>query len=71
MIVEISQPWFQHMNKAVVDRHQQSPLPIDLHEHKDRFEQIHGVRVILKNSRWHAVEFPSEQAYLMALLKWQ
>ena len=75
MIVEINQSgtamMFKHMNKAVVDQHQQSPLPIDLHLHKDMFEQIHSVRVIIENCRWHAVEFPSEQAYLIAMLKWQ
>lgn len=72
MIVEISQPWFQNMNKAVVDRHKlQSIMPIDLHLHKTMFEQTHGVRVIVKNSRWAALEFSSEQDYLMAMLKWR
>lgn len=71
MIVEIGQPWFQHMNKAVVDRYKLQNIMADLHVHKDRFEQIHGVRVIVKNSRWHALEFPSEHDYTMAMLKWR
>lgn len=76
MIVELFHPgtlmMFKHMNKAVIDQYKlQSIMPDDLHLHKDRFEQIHGVQVILENSRWHALEFPSEQAYLMAMLKWR
>ena len=71
MIVEISQPWFQHMNKFVVDRYKLQNIMPDLHVHKSLFELTHGVRVIVKNSRWQAVEFPSEQDYLMAMLKWQ
>ena len=71
MIVEISQPWFQNMNKFVVDRYKLQNIIAELHVHKAMFELTHGVRVILENSRWHALEFSSEQAYLMAMLKWQ
>lgn len=71
MIVEISQPWFRHMNKAVVNKYKSQGIIPDLHEHRDMFEQTHGVRVILENSRWHALEFASEQAYLMAILKYR
>jgi hypothetical protein len=71
MIVEISQPWFRNMNKVVVDRYKRQGIIPNLGQHKSTFEQTHGVRVIVKNSRWQALEFASEQAYLMAILKWQ
>jgi hypothetical protein len=76
MIVDLFHPgtlmMFKHMNKVVIDRYKlQSIMPNDLHLHKDRFEQIHGVRVILENSRWTALEFSNEHDYLIAMLKWR
>jgi hypothetical protein len=74
MIVELFQPgtliMFKHMNKAIVNRYQRQGVIPDLHEHKVTFEKTHSVRVIVKNSCWQALEFPSEQDYLMAMLKW-
>lgn len=74
MIVEINKPGnillFKHMNQAIVDSYKRKGIIPSMSQHKDAFERTYGVQIIVDNSYWQALEFPSEQDYLMAVLKW-
>jgi len=61
---------FKRMNKSIVDA-RTGKLPT-MGEHKAEFERTHGVRIEYGPSGnfWEFMEFPDEQAYTMAVLKW-
>ena len=75
MIVRINSPgnfmMFHHMNQATVDYYKDRDITPNMAQHRAMFEQTHGVRVIAENSTWQFLEFPTEQDYLMATLKWR
>lgn len=71
-IVKIQGPGltlFKRMNQPLVDSYKRSGLIPSLGQHHERFEQEYGVKVQTANSQWHGIEFPSESAYVAALLK--
>ena len=74
MIVEINKPsnilLFKHMNQAVVDQYKRWGMIPNMNQHKEKFEETYNVKVTVNNSNWTHIEFPSEEAYLMAVLKW-
>ena len=61
---------FKNMNTAVVDSYKRKGIIPNLGQHRDMFEQIYNVKIIVKNNTWAGVEFPSEQDYVAAVLKW-
>lgn len=74
MIVQLDTPgnirMFFRMNKMIVDTYKRQGIIPNMDEHRATFEQTHRVKVVIKNSRWQALEFVGEQDYLMAMLKW-
>lgn len=58
------------MNQAIVSSYKRKGVIPSMGQHKDVFERTYGVEIIVDNSKWQALEFPSEQDYLMAVLKW-
>ena len=63
---------FKRMNQLIVDRYNAIDKLPTMGEHKKRFEETHGVKIVMGESGnfWSHLEFPDEQAYLMAVLKW-
>ncbi len=63
---------FKHMNKEVVDSYKRKGIIPTMGEHRTTFEATHGVKVEMGESGnfWSHLEFPNEQAYTMAVLKW-
>jgi hypothetical protein len=63
---------FKRMNKEIVDSYKRRGVIPTMGEHKKRFEDTHGVKVEMGagSNYWSHMEFPNEQAYTMALLKW-
>jgi len=59
--------FFQKMNKTLVDSY--SILP-GITQHKKNFEQAYNVQVKVKNSKWIALEFSTEQDAMLAILNW-
>lgn len=73
MIVEFTngnERLFKNMNRAVVDSYKRKGSMPNLGQHRDTFEQTYNVKIIVKNNIWAGVEFPDEQAYTLAALKW-
>ena len=74
--IEINRPnniiLFKRMNQRIVDQHKilvGKSIP-DMQHHMMSFEQAYGVRIHAKNwGNWTHIEFPSESAYVAALLK--
>lgn len=62
---------FKHMNQMIVDEYKRQGIIPNIVEHRATFEQTHRVKVVVKNSCWRALEFASEQDYLMAILRWR
>ena len=64
---------FKRMNQKVIDEykiHLGTAIP-DMMHHMMTFEQTYGVKIHAENwGNWTHMEFPSEEAYTMALLKW-
>ncbi len=65
-------PVFRNMNKRLVDGYKRQGIIPSLGEHRVNFEQAYGVKVTGDDgwASWSKVEFPDEQAYMMAVLKW-
>lgn len=73
MIVDITNGnhrMFKRMNNALIDRYKRKGIIPSTGQHRDTFEQTYDVKVVVKNSRWSGIEFPSEQAYTAAAIKW-
>lgn len=76
-LVKINEPGnivlFKRMNQKVVDEYKiqlGTAIP-DMMHHMMTFEQRYGVKIHAENwGNWTHLEFPSEEAYTMALLKW-
>lgn len=58
------------MNQAIVDNYKRMGVIPSMGQHKTTFETTHGVKITVTNSNWSHIEFPSEQDYLLAVLKW-
>ncbi len=63
---------FKRMNQEIVDTHKFTGKIPTMGDHKKRFEETHGVKIEVSESGnfWSHIEFPDEQTYLMAVLKW-
>lgn len=62
---------FKHMNESIVIGYKRKGILPSMAEHKVTFEDIHGVKIEFGDSTfWQYMEFPDEQAYTMAMLKW-
>lgn len=61
---------YQRMNKTLVNGYKRVGNMPNLSQHTANFEKTYNVRVIVENSRWAGLEFPTEQDYLWAMLKW-
>jgi len=62
------------MNQAVINEYK-SQLGVrdvpSMGEHLRQFEEKYDVKIHCTNwGNWDSVEFPSEEAYMMAVLKW-
>lgn len=62
---------FKHMNQAIVDSYKRQGTIPNMAQHRAKFEETHGVKVGTNGSNWQALEFATEQDYLMATLKWR
>ena len=64
---------FRHMNKIIVDSYKRKGIIPTMGQHKATFEATYNVKLEMGESQnfWKYMEFPSEQDYLMAVLKWQ
>lgn len=75
MIVRINTPgnilMFKNMNQVIVDKYKRQGITPNMAQHRTMFEQTHGVTVIAGHSNWQALEFATDQDYLMAMLKWR
>lgn len=64
---------FKRMNQRIIDTYKLllgNDLP-DMQQHKELFEQTYSVRIHYENwGSWTHMEFSSEEAYTLALLKW-
>lgn len=62
---------FIRMNEEIVNGYKRHVIP-HMSEHIKTFEATHGVKIKLGagSNYWSHMEFPNEQAYTMALLKW-
>lgn len=64
---------FKRMNQRIIDNYRLvlgNDIP-DMKQHRELFEQTYGVQIHHENwGSWTHMEFPSEEAYTMALLKW-
>lgn len=64
---------FKRMNQAVIDEYKvglNGEAP-DISHHKELFEQRYGVKIHYANwGNWTHMEFPSAEAYTLAVLKW-
>lgn len=58
------------MNKFIIDEYKTTGIKPSIHKHKRMFEAEHGVKIEMDGGFWRHMEFPSEEAYTMALLKW-
>lgn len=60
---------FNRMNRRIVNSWDTMP---SMAKHKQLFEATYGVKVEISESGnfWSHLEFPDEQSYTMALLKW-
>lgn len=65
---------FKRMNQKIVDQcriHLNMKDIPDMMHHMVTFEQTYGVKIHAENwGNWTHMEFPSEEAYTMAVLKW-
>ena len=58
------------MNQFIVDSHKLGTVP-SMSEHKKIFEAEHGVKIEFGTGGfWKHMEFPSDEAYTLAVLKW-
>ena len=63
---------FKRMNQEIVDTYKFTGKTLTMNEHRKRFEETHGVKIEMTESGnfWSHIEFPDEQSYTMAVLKW-
>ena len=63
---------FKRMNQSIVDGYKRKGIVPTMREHKATFEATHGVEIAYNadSGFWKYMDFPTEQDYLMALLKW-
>lgn len=62
---------FKRMNQTIVDSYKRKGIIPNMGEHKAMFEATHGVKIDYgKSNFWKYMEFPTEQDYTMAMLKW-
>jgi len=63
---------FKRMNKEIVDSYKRRSVIPTMGEHKKTFEATYGVKIEMGESGnfWSHLEFPDEQVYIMALLRW-
>ena len=59
------------MNESIVAGYKRKGITPSMGAHKAMFEATHGVKIEFGDSAfWQYMEFPDEQAYTMAMLKW-
>lgn len=63
---------FKRMNQAIVDSYKRKGIIPSMGQHKATFEATYGVQLELGESHmfWKFMVFPTEQDYLIAVLKW-
>jgi hypothetical protein len=63
---------FKRMNQTIIDGYKRKGIIPTMREHKATFEATHGVGIAYNadSGFWKYMEFPSEQDYTMAVLKW-
>lgn len=63
---------FKHMNQRIVDGYKRKGIIPTMREHQATFETTYGVKVDYSADTgiWKHMEFPTEQDYTMAVLKW-
>lgn len=62
---------YQRMNKPLVDGYKRVGNMPNLLQHTENFEKTYNVKVVLGHSGfWAGLEFPTEQDYIWAMLKW-
>lgn len=52
-------PWFDLMNSRLIQSYSKLPM-IMIDSHTKNFEDTYGVKVIIENNRWAAIEFANE-----------
>jgi hypothetical protein len=72
MIVDIAtiRTPFGNANRAATKQYYDTQTFPDISVHKHNFEIMHNCNVTVKNSRWTSLDFPSELAYTIFLLRW-
>jgi len=64
---------FKRMNQRIIDNyrlHLGNDIP-DMQQHRELFEKAYDVKIHHENwGSWTHMEFTSQEAYTMALLKW-
>ena len=60
---------FRVMNTRLNQGYKRAGIIPSLGQHRQNFEQTYGVEIQTAQGHWHALKFPSEQAYVAALLK--
>jgi len=63
---------FKRMNQTIVDEYKSKGISPTMNQHKAMFEKTHDVKIEYGRGGnfWKYMEFSSEQAYTMAVLKW-
>jgi len=61
---------FKNMNRRIVDIYRRKGIIPTMEEHRKTFQETYGVKISGLNGIWSHLEFPDEQAYMMAALKW-
>lgn len=61
---------FKNMNNQLVDGYKRQGIVPTIHEHMKNFEQTYDVKITITNGVWSLIEFPTEQDYVMAVMKW-
>ena len=63
---------FKRMNQEIVNDYKRKGVIPTMNQHKATFEDTHGVKIEYGRGGnfWKYLEFPSEQDYTLAMLKW-
>ena len=61
---------FDSMNRHLLESYKSKKDSPNMGRHRKNFEAYYGVEVVVENSHWAALRFPSEQHYMTMIMKY-